>query len=527
MPVLQANKISYHFDNGEVLFSDISCSLTQSKVGLVGRNGVGKSILASILTKALYPTQGEVALNASVKTYTQLPSKLLDGNITVAQYLGVESVLRALAKIEQGDCDEKWFEIVGEQWSLKRELESQLGEMQLPRNADFLCSELSGGQLARLQLWQLFQSEAQLLVLDEPSNHLDKQGREWLREQMNAFAGHIFLISHDRFLLREMEQIWELSTLGLAQYGGNYDDYRSQKELEVTAVERQLDSVHKEQKRLERQAQKNKEKAEQRQAKGMKARRSGSQPKILLDGMKDSAERTMSNKLKNENSRRDLLDKKEHALNKRSERLKAQKFYMGESHGGRKGQLVSIVNGVLPYGCQEPIHLQLTGTSKLWLHGGNGSGKSTLLNILRGKSTLLSGDCYLNTPLFYLDQHFGLLDNTKTLLETVMEMCSGLVEAETRTLLAGIGFRRDSVFRTVRQLSGGEKMKLSMLVVSHQLTQPVLLLDEPDNHLDLESKQLLAQTLNQYGGAFVLVSHDEDFVQESGVNETYSLSNEF
>lgn len=195
MPVLQANKISYHFDNGEVLFSDISCSLTQSKVGLVGRNGVGKSILASILTKALSPTQGEVALNASVKTYTQLPSKLLDGNITVAQYLGVESVLCALAKIEQGDCDEKWFEIVGEQWSLKQELESQIGEMQLPRNTDFFCSELSGGQLARLQLWQLFQSDAQLLVLDEPSNHLDKQGRDWLREQMNAFTGHILLIS--------------------------------------------------------------------------------------------------------------------------------------------------------------------------------------------------------------------------------------------------------------------------------------------------------------------------------------------
>lgn len=524
MPALQANKISYHFDNGEVLFSDISCSLTQSKVGLVGRNGVGKSILASILTKAIAPSLGEVTLNVSAKTYTQLPSKLLDGKITVAQYLGVDNVLYALKKIEQGDCDEKLFEIVADQWSLKQELESQLGEMQLPQNGDFLCSELSGGQLARLQLWQLFQSDAQLLVLDEPSNHLDKQGREWLSEQINRFAGHILLISHDRFLLREMEQIWELSSLGLAQYGGNYDDYKKQKQLEVNAVERQLDSVHKEQKRLERQAQKNAEKAQQRQAQGMKARKSGSQPKMLLDGMKDSATRAMSNKLKNENSRRDLLNKKERALSQRSEQLKAQKFYMAQGNGNHRGQLVSIVNGILPYGSEQPVHLQLGGSSKLWLTGENGSGKSTLLNVLRSKSALVSGDCYINAQVYYLDQHFGLLNNAKTMLETVMDMCRGIFEADARTLLAGIGFRRDSVFRPVGHLSGGEKMKLSMLVVSHQQSQPLLLLDEPDNHLDLQSKQQLAETLNQYRGAFILVSHDDDFVQECGINQSYSLT---
>jgi len=273
---------------------------------------------------------------------------------------------------------------------------------------------------------------------------------------------------------------------------------------------------------LQRQAQQNREKAEQRQAKGMKARKSGSQPKILLDGMKDSATHTLSNKLKNENSRRELLSKKEHALNKRHEQLKAQKFYMGKGHASRKGQLLSIVNGVLPYGCEAPIQLQLTGGSKLWLQGGNGSGKSTLLSVLQGKHALRSGECHLNTQVYYLDQHFGLLDVCKTILETVLDMCDGILE-DARTLLAGIGFRRDTVFRSVGQLSGGEKMKLSMLVVSHQQTQPLLLLDEPDNHLDLESKQLLAQTLNNYGGAFVLVSHDEDFVQDSGVSTAYQL----
>ncbi|MEF1288708.1 ATP-binding cassette domain-containing protein [Vibrio sp. M260118] len=523
MPVLQANKITYLFDNGEALFRDISCSLTQSRVGLVGRNGVGKSLLTSILTQQIQPTYGQVQLNGSVRTYSQLPSGLLESNMTIAEYIGVAEVLDALGKIEHGECDPRWFEIVGERWSLKQDLEAKLEDMKLPANVDFPCAELSGGQLARLQLWQLFESEADLLVLDEPSNHLDGQGKEWLGEQMSCYSGHILLISHDRYLLRMMDQIWELSTLGLTQYGGNYDDYRQQKGLEVAAVERQLDSVHKEQKRLERQAQKNREKAEQREAQGVKIRKRGGQPKILLNGMRDSATGAISNRLKNENGRREQLSQKAYALESRHEQLKAQKFYMNDASSGRKGQLISIVNGVLPYGSSQPIQLQITANRKLWLQGGNGCGKSTLLDVLRGQLQLRSGECHLNTQVYYLDQHFGLLDTSKTMLETVLDMCSGVLESDARTLLAGIGFRRDSVFRTVSLLSGGEKMKLSMLVVSHQKNQAVLLLDEPDNHLDLESKQILANTLNNYDGAFILVSHDQDFGQESGVNAAYQL----
>ncbi|KJY82935.1 elongation factor 3 [Vibrio galatheae] len=526
MPVIQAHKISYHFDNGEILFRDLSCTLTHSKVGLVGRNGVGKSILAAILTQALSPTYGQVVLSGKVRTYTQLPSALLGSDLTLAQYLGVADTLEALQKIEQGACDQRWFDLVGDQWNLQHELESQLAEMRLPQDVNFPCAQLSGGQLARLQLWQLFQSNADLLVLDEPSNHLDKQGREWLRNQMNAFSGQILLISHDRFLLREMDQIWELSTLGLAQYGGNYDNYREQKGLEVAALERQIDSVHKEQKRLERQTQLNREKAEQRQAQGMKLRRTGSQAKILLNGMRDSATGAMSNRAKNDSGRRELLSQKASALEQRWEQVKPQKFYMSDAQDSRKGQLVSIVAGVLPFGSNAPIHLQLSSRSKVWLQGSNGAGKSTLLSVLRGEQTLLSGDCLINSKVYYLDQHFGLLQSNQTMLETVMDMCVGVLEAEARTLLAGIGFRRDSVFRKVEQLSGGEKMKLSMLVVSHQPTQPLLLLDEPDNHLDLESKQLLASTLNHYNGAFILVSHDEDFVHESGVGSVYQMGSD-
>lgn len=289
MPVLQAFNVSHQFDNGDTLFQSISCSMTKRRVGLVGRNGIGKSLLASILAGETQPASGVVTAPSSFMMYRQQPSDLLSGQQSIAQFLGKDAVLHALKQIEQGDVSEHWFELVGEQWDIELKLKQQLAAMGLPQDPDFSCARLSGGQLARLQLWQLFENETELLILDEPSNHLDTQAKQWLIESMTHFSGAILLISHDRELLREMEEIWELSGLGLQVFGGNYDVYAEKKRTELQAIERQLAQVDKQKKRLAEQAQKNREKADQRAAQGNKLRKEGSQPKILLDGKKDSA----------------------------------------------------------------------------------------------------------------------------------------------------------------------------------------------------------------------------------------------
>ncbi|NVD08785.1 ABC-F family ATP-binding cassette domain-containing protein [Vibrio sp. JPW-9-11-11] len=523
MPILQANQISYQFADGESLFDQLSVTLQHQRVGLVGRNGSGKSLLARLLLGELQPTSGTVSRSVSVGSYSQLPSVLLDSDASIARVLNIEPVLYALAQIEAGSCDNKWFDRVGERWSLKQDLEAELEGLGLPGHAFFPCAQLSGGQLAKLQLWQLFQSGAELLVLDEPSNHLDHSGRIWLREQIRQFNGYVLLVSHDRLLLRDMEQIWELSSLGLTQYGGNYDHYYAQKQQQVAAIERQLDTVHKQQKHLQRQAQRNKEKADQRVAQGMKIRRSGSQPKILLNGMRDKATLTAAHRLKNEGGRSEMLQQKAQALQSRREQGYDYKFSM-DSATQKRGQLISVVAGELPFGQQQPIHLQLNHGDKLWLEGDNGSGKSTLLNVLLGQQALNGGYCQVNAPVYYLDQHFGLLPHGVSILDALQQCCAGLRESDARTLLAGIGFRRDKVYRWVEQLSGGEKMKLAMLMVSLQKSAPILLLDEPDNHLDLDSKALLADTLARYRGALILVSHDQDFVVQSGVTQRYCLT---
>ncbi|ELI5732360.1 ABC-F family ATP-binding cassette domain-containing protein [Vibrio fluvialis] len=516
MPFLQATQISYQFDNGDTLFHSITCSMTQRRVGLVGRNGVGKSLLAELLSGERQPSTGSIALPNSVAIYRQLPSELLSGTRSIGEFLGKQAILDALKRIESGDCSQHWFDIVGDEWDLPAKLNQQLASMHLPQDPAFLCAKLSGGQLARLQLWQLLTSDAALLILDEPSNHLDTQAKQWLVDTMQTFSGAILLISHDRQLLREMDEIWELSGLGLQVFGGNYEVYAEQKRGELSAVERQLACVTKQQKQLEEQAQRNREKAEQRAAQGNKLRREGSQATILLDGKKDKATARAANRSKNEQLRKSHLQAKAQTLSARKEQLKGQKLYLaGCPQSTRKA--ITLTEAVLAFGNAKPKTFTVYAHEKVQLTGSNGCGKSTLLKTLLGEVVLASGELQLNSALYYLDQHFGAVREDRTVLENLLQQCAGMKERDARTLLAGIGFRRDSVFRQGKALSGGEKMKLTMLIASHQNTQPFLLLDEPDNHLDLDSKLMLAQALQQYQGGFMLISHDPTFAEESGV----------
>jgi len=522
MPVLQANNISYLFENGDVLFQNISCSLTQRKVGLVGRNGIGKSLLASLLSKELAPSQGSITSNGKVSTFKQTSSDRNNEDLTIAHYLQVEKTLYALEQVALGSCDEKWFDLIGEQWNLKETLIKQMFDLGLPKDLFFPLYLLSGGQLARLKLLNLFKIKSELLILDEPSNHLDEEGKNWLIAQINHFNGHILLISHDTQLLNSMEHIWELTSLGLNEYGGNFNFYLQQRNLEKLAVARNIKSVQNQQKHLSLQAQKNKEKAQQRASSGHKARKDGSQAKVLLDKKRDSATASTSNRLKNEKRKSKHLEIQRNEVNAKNELVYSQKVYLQSNKPSGKS-LVKISEGVLPYGAKSKFDVCINDDTKLHLKGGNGSGKSTLLNVLLGKATLDKGETKINTSLYYLDQHFSLLNVKLSLLDNVLTLCPNVLETDARTLLAGIGFRKDNVHRLVEYLSGGEKMKLAVLVVSHQDMQPLLLLDEPDNHLDIESKFLLAETLNSYNGAYILVSHDEAFANKCGLTNELKL----
>lgn len=331
MPVLQAENISYQFANGDRLFASLSFTIKSQRIGLVGRNGVGKSILAAILSGDLPPSSGTITRAKSMAIYRQQPSHLLASDLSIAQFLGKADVLEALKHVESGDCSVHWFDVIGEQWDLPQQLTQQLNAIGLPADPHFACAQLSGGQLARLQLCQLLSSPLELLILDEPSNHLDGAAKQWLLEAMRAFKGAILLISHDRLFLREMEEIWQLSSLGLQIFGGNYDVYAEQKRHESQALERQLTSLDKQQRQLVIQAQRNREKAQQRAAQGNKLRKTGSQATSLLDFQQDRATARSANRTKNQQRRQVHLETKQQALKARKESISQQKLYLADT----------------------------------------------------------------------------------------------------------------------------------------------------------------------------------------------------
>ena len=520
MPLLHAHNISYSLPTGETLFAPISFTLSEYNIGLIGKNGVGKSILLAMLKGELRPSRGSVESHANIGIYRQQSVIKQQNKINIAEYLQLAPIIDALMRIKQGECDPCLFDIVGDNWLVQEQLSSQLRALGLPDNPLQECATLSGGQLARLTLWKLFQGDHDLLLLDEPSNHLDSSGKNWLKKQIRQCKATVLLVSHDRDLLDEQPEIWELTARGLTVYGGNYAHYSAQKAMHEKALNRKLDGVIKQQKQVQQEVQQSAEKAQQRARQGKGLR--GSQAKCLLDSQKERASSSAASRQKNSSARLKQLQEKANLLKRQQESRQQLTLKLKDTPQKTK-TVFTIRKGRLVFGSAAPIDLQCTVQTKLHLAGSNGSGKSTLLKTLMGRLALRSGEYQCNTPLYYLDQHFDNIKQNLSVLENLTSCSAGLSESDARTLLAGIGLRRERVHRKAGTLSGGEKMKLAMLIVCHQPEQPFLLLDEPDNHLDIEAKTTLAQALKQYQGGFILVSHDRIFAKETGFTEQYHL----
>ena len=524
MPQLQAFNLSYQHGNGDVVFNDLSFSLTAKVTALVGKNGCGKSILASILAKQKEPSSGTVVCHSSLGFYEQMNDVNQADNQTIAEGIGLEPVFNSLDAINQGQVTEQNTEqnltLLEGNWDLAERFNEELVRLGVNNKTPYSLSKyLSGGQLSQLKLWALFTCiKPDILILDEPSNHLDAKGKSWLIKQIHNFKGQLLLISHDQELLEQAHEVWELTTLGLTQYGMCFSEYQTLKQQQVAALKNKLNHVVKQQSKLKAAEQLQKQKTQKRAGQGAALRKSGSQPKVLMDAKKDKASANLSSQSKNSAKREGGLTRNKHELSSQLEQTKAQQFYLAQSNEAKHQKILRLEGVVLAHGTKNPLNFQVFSDDKIHLAGANGTGKSTLLKTLTYDIPVKAGQLHCNQALYYLDQHFTLINNELTLLENILFYCKSLDESTARTLLASIGFRKDAVFKHASLLSGGEKMKLAMCIVSNIESTVFLLLDEPDNHLDLESKQLLAQSLQGFKDGFILVSHDKYFVESISCN---------
>ncbi len=532
MPLLSTQQLTYELDDGRTLFKNLTVNLTQRRTGIVGKNGAGKSVLSALFRGDISPTQGFVQRTSNIGYFSQISDRFLASQSeTIAELLGVSEVLTALNRVALGHCEPTLFDVIGDNWNAHHDVVGKLRAINLPEDPTMPVSKLSGGEHNKLKLLTLFENRHALLILDEPSNHLDLQGKQWLADKINRYEGAVVLVSHDRMLLNDMEEIWEVADQTLHIFGGNYNAYITQKTAQHEALKRKLGVLVQQTKHLEKQAQHNYEKAQQRASAGNKQRKDGSQAKVLLDKKRDSATKAASARSKNERTRATLINKQTSQISKEysshSLTNKPLRFYL-DAHGTDTTQITnktafSCDNVILKFGSQKPLSLNINANQKLHVTGANGSGKSTLLKTLCGSLPPQNGKLTLNSVTAYLDQHFCLLNTKKTVVDYLVEQCPILSLSNARTLLASAGLRNDMANQSVVTLSGGQKMVLAMLVVSNQRQRPFLLLDEPDNHLDIDAKTVLAHAIKEYKGGILLVSHDTVFIADCGITDTIHI----
>ncbi|MCC5826862.1 ATP-binding cassette domain-containing protein [Alkalimonas sp.] len=513
-----AHHLRYTLPDGRPLLQSLDISLQPGLQGLTGANGSGKSVLLELLAGQRALQQGSIQRQGSLGYFAQLQQHDWRQIGTVADLLQLREPLEALQRILAGSCDETDFELLAEQWTLAEDLADQLQALGLSGDIWQPCAELSGGQLSRLLLWQLFRQQPDWLLLDEPGNHLDASGRAWLRQQLQAYPGAVLLISHDPALLEVVPLLYELQHGKLQRYGGGFTLYQNQQRAEQQAVSQALAQRKKEQRQLEQSIVEREQRAQRRARSGKLQRAAGSQSKLVLDARQNSAEQSGGTRKRQAEAERRRLHQQLCQLTDRQHKEQALSFQL-PAPTQQAGWQLRLQQLELCYGSAGPVSLELQFGDKLWLQGDNGTGKSVLLQTICGSLAPAAGLLRCSPPCHYLDQYFSLLDPEQSALDNLQRLAPQLNNTEARTALVAIGLTAQQWLQPVSSLSGGERMKLALLALTRPQPQmPLLLLDEPDNHLDLQAKAYLARQLANWPGSFVLVSHDERFARETGCN---------
>jgi len=487
--------VSFHIEDNE-------------KAAIVGINGAGKTTLLRIIMGELAADEGQVIL-AKGKTIGYLPQAAgIDSRLSIYQeLLGVkQELLDTEAQLRQlessmknaagSDLDalmQKYthlthvYEMNGG-YAYQSEVVGELKGLGF-EESDFSkpISTLSGGQKTRVALGKLLLLAPDLIILDEPTNHLDMHSITWLESYLINYKGAVLIVSHDRYFLNKIaRKVIELDQSKATVFLGNYSDYAAKKEiLRIAAwnayVNQQREIKHQEEV-IEKLRSFNREKS---------IKRAESREKMLnkIDVLEKPTEVRTDMHLKltpGKTSGEDVLTTEDLAKS-----FGTQKLFESISFQVKRGEHVAII-------------------------GDNGTGKTTLLKIIDGILDADRGSVRLgtNVEIGYYDQEHHVLHPEKTLFEEISDEYPYMTNTEIRNVLAAFLFTGDDVFKLIRDLSGGERGRVSLakLMLSDA---NFLLLDEPTNHLDIQSKEILEDALNNYEGTILYVSHDRYFINRT------------
>ena len=504
MNILDVQNLTLSFGENE-LFSNISFDIKdKEKVGFVGVNGVGKTSLFKIITGEYTPDSGNCFISKNARLGYMQQHTCSDNNTIWGELI---SVFSDLIEIEEklNDVSERLKadhspELIELQDNLTNEFNRNGGltYKSMTRSAliglgfdenDFYksTSTLSGGQKSKLILAKLLLSKADFLLLDEPTNHLDISAIKWLEEFLKNFNGACLIISHDRYFLDKItDKTIELENKKIRSYKGNYSEFLVKKEAEQKAVEEKYENDIKEIERLEGII------AQQRQWNREKNIKTAESKEKVIERIK--AQLVVPDK-KVDKIRFDFTPK----------------CVSGED-------VLSVSNLKKSFGSHnvfENVTFEVKKGERVFLLGDNGCGKTTLLKILMGDLSRDDGTFKFGANLMtgYFDQVQAKLDLSKTVIDEVWTNFPFMTETRVRNALAAFLFKGDEVFRRLDVCSGGERARVALLKLMLG-GYNFLLLDEPTNHLDAFSREELENTLLNYQGTMLIVSHDRYFINK-------------
>lgn len=502
MIIAQAQDLEQRF-GGNTIFSNISFSIPDNaRIGLVGPNGAGKTTLLKIMTGQQEPTSGQFTINKGLKVGYIAQENALDENKTIwDEMLTVfdnlieknKRITKMQEQIAEHPEDEDLlkrydqlaydFEQEGA-FTYQAEIKSILNGFNFKENTwQKVIGTLSGGEKTRLAFVKLLLQKPPVLLLDEPTNYLDLDTLDWLEAFLKNYQGAIITVSHDQYFLDHLaNQIFELNFGKLTTFKGNYSQYVKERELmnnqQEAAYEKQQEKIKKEEEFIQKNL-------------------------------------VRASTTKRAQSRRKALDKMER-IKPPKHKQKVRINFTSDRPSGKEVLIAKdLTIGYPDKTMVSDIDFQVNKNDRVAIIGPNGIGKSTLLKTIMKKLEPKDGSIKYGASLDigYYDQELQSLDPSKTVLDTIWDRHKTMPEKDVRSILASFLFTAEDIDKTVGQLSGGQKARLTLTVLSLEKDN-FLLMDEPTNHLDIEAKEVLEQALDNYDGTLLFVSHDRYFINE-------------
>ena len=506
--VLSCSHISKSFGTDEIIKDATFNIEDREKAAIIGINGAGKSTLLKIIVGELSADQGEVAF-AKDSTYGYLAqhqnlssdNSIYDEVLSTRQdILSMEASIRRMEEdmnnlsgneldtlMEQYTRLTHDFDLAGG-YAYRSEVTGVLKGLGFGEN-DFSLNvnTLSGGQKTRVALSKLLLSNPDIILLDEPTNHLDMNSISWLEGFLSDYKGSVIIVAHDRYFLDKIvSKVIEIDNGTVTTFSGNYTDYASKKavlrNMQLKAYMNQQREIKHQEEVITKLKQFNREKS---------IKRAESREKML--------------------DKIQILDKPSALNDKMNIRLEP-----GIESGNDVLKVTGLSKAFDGNRLFNNISFEIKKGERVALIGNNGTGKTTILKILNGIIPADSGVVELGSNVYigYYDQEHHVLDPDKTLFQEIQDAYPDLNNTRIRSTLAAFLFTGDDVFKYIRELSGGEKGRVSLakLMLSNA---NLLILDEPTNHLDITSKEILENALNSYTGTVLYVSHDRYFINST------------